>query len=59
MYLADHQDDSGTDTDTLSDSGEDTDADGWGPNPAMSVNEQAAELYWAYARAKAKWRSFG
>ena len=57
VYLAD-QDDSGTDTDTSSDYGEDTDTDGWAPNPALPANEQAAELYWAYARAKARWRSF-
>lgn len=24
----------------------------------MSVHDQAAEVYWAFARAKAKWRSF-
>ena len=57
VYLAD-QDDSGTDTDTSSDYGEDADNDGWAPNSALPASEQAAELYWAYARAKAKWRSF-
>ena len=54
VYLSDGQGDSGTDTDTSSDYGDES----WPAAEGATANEQAAELYWAYSRAKARWRSF-
>ena len=54
VYLSEGQGDSGTDTDTSSDYGEEA----WPAAEGATANEQAAELYWAYSRAKARWRSF-
>lgn len=54
VYLSDGQDDSGTDTDTSSDYCDERCPAAEG----ATASEQAAEIYWAYSRAKARWRSF-